>query len=124
MTPAPVILSLCGTCAGSDRSALCQALAAAPVPVSLRTVPCMNACGRPVAMALQGEGRATCLFGGIDPVADAGDIVATVGAYAAAPGGWILDALACGRLRLCLIGRVPAFASATAGDRDVRGGPE
>ena len=67
----------------------------------------LNLCGRPVGLALQGPGRATCLFHGVDPVRDVQDIAATIRAWNAAPDGWIVNALECGRLRHCLAGRVP-----------------
>lgn len=60
-------------------------------------------------MALQSTGRATCFFAGVDPQADVADIVSTIRAYLDAPKGWIEDARPCGRLRFCLVGRVPAL---------------
>ncbi|MDD9727731.1 DUF1636 family protein [Roseovarius sp. SK2] len=71
---------------------------------------CMNGCASPVSMAMQGPGRAIYFFNGVDPAADAEDIVATLHAYLAAPDGWIEDAQPCGRLRFCLVGRVPALS--------------
>lgn len=69
----------------------------------------MNGCSEPVSLALQGTGRATYFFGGVDPQSDVQDIVATIHAYLAADRGWIEDATSCGRLRFCLKGRVPAL---------------
>lgn len=77
--------------------------------VELAPVECMSACAEPVALALQGEGRASYLFSGVAPIEDVADIVATCRAYLAAPEGWIVDARPCGRLRLCLKGRIPAL---------------
>lgn len=77
--------------------------------VDLASVECMGACAEPVALALQGEGRASYLFSGVSPLEDAADIVGTCRAYLAAPDGWIVDARPCGRLRLCLKGRIPAL---------------
>jgi len=45
---------------------------------------------------------------GVDPVTDAMDIAATVCTYAASLNGEITDARPCGRLRHCLIGKIPA----------------
>ncbi len=107
-----VILRLCASCEESpDWSALRARLKAVSFGAPVRLLPndCMNGCARPVSMALQGRARATCFFAGVDPVADADDIVATVEAYIAAPAGWIEDAQSCGRLRFCLVGRVPAI---------------
>ncbi len=109
-----VILRLCETCLPSkDRAsdALAVAILAADLPVPVRVMPqnCMNGCSAPVSMALQGAGRATCFFAGIDPVADQEDVINTLRTYIKSPGGWIEDARPCGRLRHCLIGRVPAL---------------
>lgn len=112
---ARVVLHLCETCdpAGFARArdGLQDALEAAGLNGQVRAQACMNACADPVSLALQGTGRATYFFAGIDPVTDRADIVATVAAYLRSPGGWIEDATACGRLRHCLKGRVPGLSS-------------
>ena len=77
--------------------------------VDLASADCMGACAEPVSLALQGEGRASYLFSGVSPLEDVADILATCREYLAAPGGWIVDARPCGRLRLCLKGRIPAL---------------
>lgn len=106
-------LHLCANCEGAPdrdgREALAAALGAEGLPVALVPTPCLNACGAPVTLALQGAGRATYLFNGVDPEADRADILATVRLYLESPGGWIGDARPCGRLRHCLLGRVPAL---------------
>ncbi len=104
------ILHLCSTCRPDPLplDSLAAAFAADGIEAEIRAQPCLNVCSAPVALSLQGPGRATCLFSGIDPEADRGDIVATVRAWQAAPRGWIEDARPCGRLRHCLVGRVPA----------------
>ncbi len=76
--------------------------------VELASVDCMGACAEPMALALQGEGRASYLFSGVS-LQYVVDILATCREYLAAPGGWIVDARPCGRLRLCLRGRIPAL---------------
>jgi predicted metal-binding protein len=73
----------------------------------VRTHACLSICARPIAIALQGEGKATYLFADI-ALSDVADLHATLAAYDAAPDGWIEDARPLGRLRLCLKGRVPA----------------
>ncbi|WP_375260368.1 DUF1636 family protein [Palleronia sp.] len=99
------ILHLCTTCrAGVDTAALREAL---PEGAELRLHECLNACGKPVALSMQGRGTGY-LFNGVDPVTDAHDIAATARIYMAAPGGVIEDARPCGRLRFCLLGRLPA----------------
>ena len=109
--PGAVVLQLCATCPGKGADALQAALERAgfDVPVRLSFQSCMNGCSDPVSLALQGPGRATYFFGGIDPEADCADIIATLHAYLAADAGWIENATACGRLRFCLKGRVPAL---------------
>ncbi len=104
------ILHLCSTCRADPLPLedLAEALAAAGIAAEVRLQPCLNVCAAPVALSLQGPGRATCLFSGVDPVADRDDIVATLRAWHDAPAGWIADARPCGRLRHCLVGRVPA----------------
>ena len=104
-----VVVHLCSTCEGGGRAALAEALAASGLPVQLRDHACFNACAAPSSLSLQGPGRATYFFTGVDPVADQADIVATVQAYLEAPAVWIEDARPCGRLRDCLTGRVPAL---------------
>ena len=108
-------LYLCSSCdvAGfaQTRVELQAALDAADLKTDVHAQPCMNACAEPVSLALQSTGRATYFFAGLNPAADQEDIVATVSAYLKSPGGWIEDATACGRLRHCLKGRVPALSS-------------
>ena len=74
----------------------------------MRLVECLNACGAPLALAVTGEGKATYLFGGVDPEAQAGEVLVFAGLYREAPGGEVADARAAGRLRFCLLGRIPA----------------
>ncbi|MEJ6389242.1 DUF1636 family protein [Gymnodinialimonas ulvae] len=103
------VLRLCTSCDGADIAALQAAVDAAGLRAQVEPQSCMNACANPVSLALQGTGRATYFFAGVDPVTDRADIIATLRTYLEAPGGWIEDATACGRLRFCLQGRVPAL---------------
>lgn len=96
-------LTVCATC----REGAGQALAGLE-GAEVRFTECLNACGRPVALAVTGEGRATYLFAGVDPERQAAEVAAFLRLYAAAPVGEVLDAREAGDLRLCLIGRVPA----------------
>ncbi|MDR6265983.1 DUF1636 family protein [Roseobacter sp. N2S] len=75
---------------------------------AIETHECMSACATPNAVSFRATGKAVYLFGGVDPVTDHEDIAAFALLYAAAPDGWIEDARPAGRLRFCLIGRVPA----------------
>ena len=69
---------------------------------------CLLACGAPLALAVTGEGKATYLFAGVDPEAQAGEVLAFAALYRDAPGGEVADARPCGDLRFCLRGRIPA----------------
>lgn len=109
-------LLLCATCAGDDdRAAALEVIRAAlrraglEDRVALALQDCMGACDAPVTLGLQGRGRASYVFAGLDPVRDAADIARTCRACLDAPGGWIEDARGCGRLRLCLRARLPAL---------------
>ncbi|WP_224380127.1 DUF1636 family protein [Roseovarius carneus] len=105
------VMTVCSTCEGAEgpafADALRAALAEAGLGVQVRDWPCMNACARPVSLAFRAPQKATYLFGDVT-LEDAGDVVAFAKLYAASPDGWIDDARAIGRLRHCLIGRVPA----------------
>ena len=78
------------------------------VGAEVRLVGCLMACGKPVAMAVSGEGKSTYLFAGVEPEAQVEEVAAFLGLYAGAPSGEIADARACGRLRFCLVGCIPA----------------
>ncbi len=77
--------------------------------IEIVTTPCLNVCADPVAMALRGEAKDVYLFSGVSPQADVADTLALLRLYVSAPAGTITDARAAGRLRHCLIGRVPAL---------------
>lgn len=110
-------LLICDSCAGSrnreaERQAVQTALAEAglqPDQITVADHGCFSGCAAPVSLALQGQGMASYVFAGVDVVADAGDIAATCRTYLNAPKGWIEDARPCGRLRMCLRSRIPAF---------------
>ncbi len=74
----------------------------------VQTFECMSACANPTAISFRANGKAVYLFSGIDPATDHNDILAFADLYQAAADGWIEDARPCGRLRFCLIGRIPA----------------
>jgi len=65
-------------------------------------------CAAPWSLALQGVGRASYVFCGLNFPEDIADLMATCRCYLSAPGGWIEDARPCGRLRFCLRTRIPA----------------
>lgn len=70
---------------------------------------CMGSCETPITIALQGHERTSYVFSGIKPATDIPDIVKTCRLYADSPGGQILDARPCGRLRHCLRANIPPF---------------
>lgn len=111
-----VTLLLCSTCDGAQsadvrviESELVQQGMSDQVQVTL--VACLGACADPISVGLQGAGRASYVFSGVKPRADAGDIARTCRAYLAADAGWIEDARPCGRLRDCLRARLPALGT-------------
>jgi len=112
---------ICSTCRQDDEDtpkgvALADALkhifanadAAEIRDFNIETFECMSACANPVAVSFRAEGKAAYMFSGIDPVKDQNDILAFARLYIAAKDGWIEDARPCGRLRFCLLGRIPA----------------
>lgn len=99
---------ICGTCAEGRGAAFAEELRNhIPDRVAVQVVECLNVCDKPVAMALRGPGKDVYLFSGVLPETDLDDTVALARLYSAAEGGAITDARPAGRLRLCLLGRVP-----------------
>ena len=99
-------ITVCATCREGAGRALADHLASEGLAV--RLVDCLNACGTPLALAVTGEGKATYLFAGVDPEAQAEEVATFAALYRDAPRGEIADARACGDLRFCLKGRIPA----------------
>lgn len=103
---------VCSTCEGTDGKVFAARLRAAFATKGMDFVvqdhDCMANCARPLSMAFSAPGKATYLFGDIDPARDFNDTLALAVLYAACSDGWIEDARPAGRLRHCLIGRVPA----------------
>ena len=108
-------VTICDTCVEPGGTALgaqwvtmlSEAVQASGLEVEIVTCSCLNMCQSPVAFALQGAQKATYLFSGADPAQDTQDMLGLLQLYADAPEGWITEAEAAGRLRLCLQGRVP-----------------
>ena len=99
-------ITVCATCREGAGAALADYLKERGVAV--RLVECLSACSAPLALAVTGEGKASYLFGGVDPEAQAEEVVAFMGLYRDAPKGEVADARPCGALRFCLRGRIPA----------------
>ncbi|MCZ0812531.1 MAG: DUF1636 domain-containing protein [Pseudomonadota bacterium] len=105
-----VICSTCETGAGApDGSGFAARLRGAlGTGTDVQEHPCLSMCAQPLSLAFSAPGKATYLFAGIDPARDLDDTLAFAALYAAQPDGWIEDARGAGRLRFCLVGRVPA----------------
>ncbi len=103
---------VCSSCEGVDASGFATrlgiALAEQAMAFEVQSHDCMSNCARPLSVAFTAPGKATYLFGDVDPSIDLADTLAFAGLYADSADGWIEDARPAGRLRFCLIGRVPA----------------
>lgn len=77
--------------------------------ITVERSPCMGSCETPITIALQGLERMSYVFSGVKPDTDMADIVSTCRLYADSPGGQILDARPCGRLRNLLRAQIPPF---------------
>lgn len=103
---------VCSTCEGVDgkgfAAELRGALARRGMDFDVQDHDCLSNCARPLSMAVTAPGKTTYLFGDIDPGRDLDDTLDFCGLFAASEDGWIEDARPAGRLRFCLIGRVPA----------------
>ncbi len=100
-------LLVCEGCGGTG-TVLREVLAARLQGVEVGVIGCLGVCADPVTVAAQAPGCATYVFSGLG-AGDAADLAAFVAAYRAAPAGWIEDARPLGRLRQCLVARVPAL---------------
>lgn len=76
--------------------------------VRIETIDCGETCEKPARLWIQHSEGASYQFDGLNLSADQDDILATAVACLESPNGWIEDARPCGRLRFCLIARVPA----------------
>lgn len=113
-------LHICQSCIATQKAkpptsnelaALQEKLSSAGLDVSVKSVDCLNVCDAPAAVSLQALGKASYVFSDIDITTDAEDIISTCQQHLAADNGWIVDALACGRLRFCLVARLPSISA-------------
>lgn len=110
-----ITLRLCSICENADfdrdRAVIRQVLNESGLGARVRVTQaaCLGACECPGVLSLQGKGKATFVFSGIDLAQDAADIAQTCQTYLAAHKGWIKDARPCGRLRHKLRAKVPAL---------------
>ena len=75
-------------------------------------VACMAGCERPCAVAYHGTGKATYLFGDMDPAEDVGDLLTFANHYAALDDGWCSSLDRPGKLRTSTLARVPSLVAA------------
>ncbi len=110
-------VTVCETCAavgetpqGQDFAREIRALLARAemTGFTVETVACLNACADPTALSFRAAGKWAYLFSNVDPTRDGADVVAFARLYRDSTDGEITDARACGRLRHCLRGRIPA----------------
>jgi predicted metal-binding protein len=78
-------------------------------------VECLAACDHPCAIAWQAPGKATWLFGGIDPERDLADLTAFAALYQRLDDGWCRAAERPGRLAQAALARIPALPRQPAG---------
>ena len=100
---------ICDTCAhtghGPEGAAWCAHLNT--MGVCAKTTSCMNMCGQPVSFAMQAPDKPTYIFANAHPNADTDDLIALFGLYQNALGGEITNARSAGRLRHCLVAKIP-----------------
>ncbi|HEY6633160.1 MAG TPA: DUF1636 domain-containing protein [Rhizobiaceae bacterium] len=75
---------------------------------AIETVACMAGCDRPLAVGFRAEGKASFLFGDINPDTDVDALSGFAGLYRALPDGWCSEAQRPAGLRGKTIARIPA----------------
>lgn len=117
--PAYAII-VCSRC----RSPIAGALAAQELIAELRarpaaagftieTVACMAGCDRPLAVAFTAPGKASFLFGDIEPQRDADALLNFGDLYAGLDNGWCNEGQRPAGLKGKILARIPALASGT-----------
>ena len=69
---------------------------------------CLSVCERPCAVAFSAPGKTTYVFGNLDPLACADDIVQTADLYTQKPDGMLLRKERAPALQAAIVARVPA----------------
>lgn len=116
-------LIVCSTCRrpGTDRGAPADgqrlfeaieaALLASPAPLSVRATACMSGCSSACTVALQAAGKASYLFGQLQPDAEtAMQVLACAQLHAQSADGQLDWAARPERLRSGILARLPALA--------------
>lgn len=78
-------------------------------PFEVAGVACMAGCNHPCTVAFQGSGKASYLFGEIDPEADLDDLLSFAHLYDALHDGWCSSVDRPGKLRRTTLARMPAL---------------
>ena len=81
-------------------------------PYTVGGVACMAGCDRPCTVAFQCGGKASYLFGDIDPDADIDDLMRFARQYALLRDGWCSSVDRPGKLRKSTLARIPGVAPA------------
>lgn len=111
-------LLVCATCERADgetarhdcavlRGAL--KLAGLSDVIEVEATPCLGGCVSPVNISLQGDGRGSYVFDGLDVKEFESEIIKLCQMYLDLDKGWIEDARPLGELRNRLRARIPVF---------------
>lgn len=79
----------------------------------VETVACMAGCDRPLAVGFRADGKASFLFGGIEPEEDAGALAEFGALYDSLPDGWCNEGRRPAGLRGKTLARIPAAPTAS-----------
>lgn len=77
-------------------------------------VACMAGCDRPCTAAFHAPGKASYLFGDLDPNVDTPDLVQFARQYAVLRDGWCSSVDRPGKLRKSTLARIPALLTETS----------
>ena len=99
-----------GTTARHDCATLRGALKLAGLSdqIEVEATPCLGGCVLPVNISLQGEGRGSYVFDGLDIKSSEAEIIKLCEMYLTLDKGWINDARPLGELRNRLRARIPS----------------
>lgn len=96
------------------RDGIARAGDSLPAPFEVAGVACMAGCDRPCTVAYSGPGKASYLFGDIEPDQDIGDLLQFARQYGYLHDGWCSSVDRPGKLRKSTLARVPALHPAAA----------
>lgn len=80
-------------------------------------IACMAGCSRPCTVAYRANGKATYLFGDVDPKTDIDDLVAFARQYRNLEDGWCNSGDRPGKLRRTTLARIPAAMIVTEANK-------